>query len=598
MTQAIGPARILDDDPDVQVKRVSPMLEVGKTGLRRVSGIVQEEFLPQLRGRKAIQIYREMSDNDAIVGALIFAIERLLRQLEWRVEPASNNADDRANSEFIEQCMEDMSHTWDELIAEILTMIVYGWSWHEIVYKRRVGPWETDARKRSKFTDGKIGWRKIPIRAQETLFRWGFDDDGGIKMMYQMSPPTYETVPLPIEKCLLFRTSSAKNNPEGKSLLRPAYRSWYMKKRLEEFESIGVERDLAGLPIARVPSTYLDAKPGTREGDMVNAFRKMVQSVRRDENEGIVLPSQFDPDTKQQMFEFELMTSGGSRQFDTNALIQRYEQRMLMSVLADFILVGHEDVGSYSMHTDKRGLFQNALNSIAQSIAEVFNRYAIPRLFSLNGIKPNELPRIEPNDVDPPDITQLGAFMQQLVGAGMQFFPDPALEKFIRDAARLPQLDPEQEAVKEYQARQQSIMDIANQHFEALQMQQQAQQGEAQTAQSQIQTEQLQNQHAVDPTGMAQQNPNQSAQADNTQAQGEFDLKDKARAAKHNDDRDKVATTRARDERDHGRRIQSLKVQQERQRLSNMRQQGKAAASKTPTKKVAGKKAAPAKGKK
>lgn len=581
MTQPIGPARILDDTPDTRPVSYSLTSEIGRTGLRRVSGIIQEEFLPQLRGRKAVQVFREMSENDAIVGALIFAVERLLRQLEWRVEAASQNAEDRANAEFIEQCMDDMSHSWDELIAEILSMMVYGWSWHEIVYKRRVGPWEKDPKKRSKYTDGRIGWRKIPIRAQETLFRWDFDDDGGIKVLYQMSPPSYETVPIPIEKSLLFRTTTAKNNPEGKSLLRTAYRSWYMKKRLEEFESIGVERDLAGLPVARVPSTYLDAKPGTKEAAMVAAFRKMVQSVRRDENEGIVLPSMIDQDTKQEMFAFELMTSGGSRQFDTNALIQRYEQRILMSVLADFILVGHEETGSYNMHTDKRGLFQNALNSIAQSIAEVFNRYAIPRLFSLNGIKPNELPKIVPNDVDPPDITQLGGFLQQLTSAGMPLFPDPELEKFIRDAARLPQLDPETEAVREMQAKQQQVLDLAQQKMEALNMQFQAAQGMQTVQQGHLQTQQQQAQYEADPTGAGQQNPAQQVQAQNLQARGQHDLGEAKRQQKHADARDRVATARARDERDHARKVQSLKLQQERQRLQNMKKQPAPAKKKT-----------------
>lgn len=499
MTEPIGLSRIQDDADGVRLKMGSLWDELGRTGLRRVSGITQEEWLPQLRGRKAVQVYREMSENDAIIGAMLFGIERLLRQLEWRVEPASDNPDDKANAEFVEQCMDDMSHTWDEFISEVLTMIIYGWSWHEIVYKKRVGPWEKTAKTRSKYTDGRIGWRKLPIRSQETLFRWVFDKDGGILGMVQMPPPDYTAIPLSIQRSLLFRTNSVKNNPEGFSMLRRAYRSWYMKKRLEEYEAIGVERDLAGLPVARVPSTYLDAKPGTAEYTLVQNFRKLVQSVRRDENEGLVLPSLFDQDTKQQMFEFELLTSGGSRTFDTNALIQRYEQRMLMTVLADFILVGHEDVGSYSMHTDKRGLFQNALNSIAQSIAEVMNRYAIPRLFEVNSIKPQELPKIVPNDVDPPDITQLGGFMQQLVSAGMQLFPDPELEKFVRDAARLPQLSPEAEAVKEMQARQQQIMDLASQRFDALNLELQAHQGIQQYQQGEMANAQQQQQLAMGP---------------------------------------------------------------------------------------------------
>lgn len=545
MTQPTGLGRITDLDDVVQVKQYPPMLEVGKTGLKRVSGIVQEEFLPQLRGRKAVQIYREMSENDAIVGALLFAVERLLRQLEWRVEPASNSAEDRQNAEFVEQCMDDMSHTWDDLIAEILTMLIYGFSWHEIVYKRRVGPWEKDPKKRSKYTDGKIGWRKIPIRGQETLFRWGFDDDGSIKVFYQMSPPNYEQVALPIEKSLLFRTTTTKNNPEGKSILRNAYRSWYLKKRLEEIEAVGVERDLAGLPVARVPSTYLDAPQGSKEAQMIGAFRKMVQSVRRDENEGIVLPSLFDQDTKQQMFDFQLLTSGGSRQFDTNALIQRYEQRILMTCLADFILVGHEQTGSYNMHTDKTGLFKTTLDSLAKSIADVFNRYAIPRLFSINGVKPDELPTIVPNSVDPPDITQLSAFISQMTTAGMQFFPDPKLEQFIRDAADLPKLDEEQEAVKEMQARQQNIMDLANQRFQMLQMHQQGEQGEMGAQQQQMGIQQQQAAMEADPTGQGPADPTE---------------KDKVAQAKEGTNQQKLNTQQ-----------QKVRLEQEKQKLANLK---------------------------
>jgi hypothetical protein len=89
-------------------------------------------------------------------------------------------------------------------------------------------------------------------------------------------------------------------------------------------------------------------------------------NVRRDEHEGLVLPSEYDPDTKQPLFDFELLSSGGARTFDTNALIQRYEQRILMSVMADFLLLGHEGVGSYAMHVDKTGIFKAALNTIAR----------------------------------------------------------------------------------------------------------------------------------------------------------------------------------------------------------------------------------------
>jgi len=465
---------------EVIPKNVSPMVELGITGLKRTSGYVDEEFLPQLRGRKAVQVFKEMSENDAIVGALLYSVQMLLREVEWRVEACGQDENDVLAAQFLESCMDDMSHTWDDLIVEILSCLTYGWTWHEIVYKKRDG-------EGSKYDDNLIGWRKIPIRSQETLLRWAFDDKGGIKAMVQLAPPHYKTVVIPIEKSLLFRTSLSKGNPEGRSLLRNAYRSWYFKKRAEEIEAIGMERDLAGMPVGKLPAEYFDAPAGSKQEKMLKAFQKMVRSVRRDEQEGILLPNSFDQDTKQPLFDFQLLSSSGGRQFDTNAIIQRLEQRILMTVMADFIMVGHQSVGSYALHTDKTGLFRASINSIAMAIADVFNRHAVPRLFEVNGIKLKELPKIVPNDVDPPDLTQLSQFMGQMSSVGMSWFPDPELEKFLRSAARLPDMSPEQEAIREQEEKQQTVMRLAQQQMGILGLRQQAMMGEQQLSDAQNQ---------------------------------------------------------------------------------------------------------------
>jgi hypothetical protein len=437
--------------------------ELGATGLKRSAGIIDEEFLPALKGTKGDQVFTEMSKNDPIVGALLFTIEKLLRQIDWNVVGADQSPEQQQAVEFVEECMSDMSHSWDDLIAEVLSMLPYGWSWHEVVYKKRIGPWETSPKRKSKFNDGKIGWRKISIRAQETLFRWVFDDDGGIKGMVQIPAPRYTQITIPIEKSLLFRVGTHKGNPEGVSILRNAYRPWYFKKRLEEFEAIGVERDLAGLPTAKVPSRMMKPNATPDDARMFNAFKKLVSNVRRDEHEGIVIPSDADPDTKLPLYEFELMSSGGSRTFDTNALIDRNSQAILMTVLADFIMVGHQDGGSYALHVDKTGIFRAALNSIAQSIADTFNRHAIPRLFAINGWKLDQLPTLKPGNVDPPNLTELGGFMTQMAQLGMTFFPDPDLEKFLRETAHLPELPEEVEEQHRSMAQQQNAMDFMQQ---------------------------------------------------------------------------------------------------------------------------------------
>jgi len=244
-------------------------------------------------------------------------------------------------------------------------------------------------------------------------------------------------------------------------------------------------------------------------------MRKLVRATRRDAQDGVIFPREIDPETKQDVYDFGLMTSGGSRQFDTNGIIQRYEQRILMTVLADFILVGHENVGSYALHTDKSGLFRSAINSIAQGIADTLNRYAIPRLFELNDWKLDDLPKIVPADVDPPDLVQLGQFMSAMQSAGVQWFPDPTLEKFLRQAARLPEMDEDQIAVLEIQERQSFIQRLAQQRLEMITLQQQAVGASQQMQSGALGLQQQAGEVAQGPDAMkAQQGAQQLKQAD------------------------------------------------------------------------------------
>ena len=206
--------------------------EIGRIGQRRYGGNFYEEFLPVLRGKRGIQVYYEMSENDDVVGAILFAIEMLVRQCSWNVEPGGATAKDKEAAQFVQGCMDDMQDTWIDTVSEILSFLTYGWSYHEIVYKRRMGN-TRDTRTKSKFNDGLIGWKKLPIRAQETLYQWEYDKEDNLLGMTQMPPPDFGLFTIPMEKALLFRTKSRKNNPEGRSILRTAYRSWYFKRRIQ-----------------------------------------------------------------------------------------------------------------------------------------------------------------------------------------------------------------------------------------------------------------------------------------------------------------------------------------------------------------------------
>lgn len=413
---------------------------IGDSGLKRSGGRIYEEELRKLRGPRATQVFNEMANNDAVVGAILFAIEMLCRQVQWNVEEVSNDKEDIEAKEFVYECMDDMSHTWQDLISEILTMLVYGWSYCELVYKYRQGN-SKDPSRRSKYNDGKIGWRKIPLRAQESLYEWDFQDDGGIAGMKQQiiyGTNNNGVVYIPIEKALLFRTKSDKNNPEGRSIIRNAHRSWFFCKRIQEIEAIGIERDLAGLPTVEVPAELLNENAPAEDKALVESLKVIISEVRRDEREGLLLPAEMDTDGKPTGFKFRLLSSGGSRQFNTSEIIKRYESRIAMTVLGEFILLGTDKVGSFSLASSKMNLFSVALDAWLDSIEAVFNRYAIPRLFEVNGWKLENYPKIKHGPVQELSIDELGSFLEKLGRAGFPLVGDNELENTLRRKANLP----------------------------------------------------------------------------------------------------------------------------------------------------------------
>lgn len=403
-------------------QQTASFAEIGSSGLKQSGGRLREEFHRDLQGTNAVKVYKEMSANDAIVGAVLFAVSMLMRQARWFVKPADTSAEAVQRATFIESCRHDMSMTWEDVIMEALTMLTFGWSWQEIVYKRRDG-YKRHEGESSRYADGLIGWRKMPLRSQDSMDRWELDPTGGITAMVQRST-SGQMVSVPIGKSLLFRTVAHKNNPEGRSILRTAYRPWYFKKRIEEIEGIGIERDLAGLPFIQPPEgadIWNTTDPQMTQ--LRTDAEQLIRNIRRDEQEGVLLPAGWT---------LSLLSTGGRRAFDTTGIIDRYNNMVAMSVMADFIILGHNNrYGSFALGRTKTQMFSVAVTGWMETIKAVFNRYAIPRLCLLNGWDIEQLPTLEYEEITTPDLAVIGNFIQALNRAGMKVFPSAQFEDYL-----------------------------------------------------------------------------------------------------------------------------------------------------------------------
>jgi hypothetical protein len=210
-----------------------------------------------------------------------------------------------------------------------------------------------------------------------------------------------------------------------------------MKKIIEELEGIGIERDLAGLPVAWVPPSMLSPTATPQEVAVLAEIKKIVRNVKRDEQEGVVFPLAYD-ETGHKLFDFQLLSSGGRRHFDLDATITRWDQRIAMTTLADFILLGHAEVGSFALGTSKIDMFTAALESWVKMVTSVFNHVAIPRLMKVNGFPMSLSPILTTSDINAVDLKDLSLYLQALSAAGMPLFPDEPLELYLRDQAGFP----------------------------------------------------------------------------------------------------------------------------------------------------------------
>lgn len=408
-----------------------------------------DEFLPELKGVRAIKTYRQMRDNDSTIGAVMYAVEQILRDTELKVSPAddSKEAQDKAN--FIKEVFADMDHSLDDHVAEALYFLSFGFSWFEIVFKRREGPYTNNPKKKSKYSDGYMGIRKIAPRSPWTINKFEVDrQSGDVLGIHQNSSNFGKPSFIPVEKSVYYKTPTINNDPSGRSILRNAYVSYNYLNKLQSIEAIAVERELNGIPVGFLPAEYLSPNATEDQIAVRQSFETVLRDTKLNEQGFILIPSDTYPDkdgapTQVRLMDFKLMASEGKRNIDIDPIIKRYQHDIARSVLSEFLMLGGSSTGSYALSKSKSDLFLRALESYIQAIVDVLNKQVVERLWELNGFDYALMPTIEASDVAPHDLADLGAYLRNLNGADISLADQTHIVDALLDNADLPNLDKE-----------------------------------------------------------------------------------------------------------------------------------------------------------
>ena len=365
-----------------------------------------------------------MRDNNAIVGSIMYAVEQTLRDVKVDIVPADDSEVAKREADFLKSVIEDMDHSLDDHISEALSYLTYGFSWFEVVYKVRAG----DARspkKNSKYEDGRIGVKKIAIRAPWTVEEFEVDQNTGeILGMYQEAVWGKRPAMIPVEKSLYYRTTSLNNDPSGRSVLRNAYVSYTYLNKIQGYEAIAIERELHGVPVGRMPAEYLSADATTDQAALRSQFERILRDLKNNEQGYALLPSDLYVDadgkpTNQRLMDVELITANGSRSIDIDPVVKRYQHDIARSLMAEFLMLGSGS-GSYALSKTKTDLFLRSLESYINTIVDVLNKQLVERLWQLNGLDWSTMPKLVAGDVAPHDLREIASFLRNINGAGIE----------------------------------------------------------------------------------------------------------------------------------------------------------------------------------
>ena len=425
------------------MKRTGIYQDIGDTGLNTTGwGEIGDEFLHEWRGagEKARRV-REMLYNSPVIAALRLAVEMPIRDIDWHF--ASDSGDDDPRLMLLNDALAAMTHSWNDHISDALHFLWYGWSMFTITYQQ---------------DGGRILWRKLRPLGHDTLQRWLFEKDGGLAGIQQW--PHLNPDPVPVERMVIYRFRRARGNPEGESILRPAWPAWFYVKNLQHIEAIGIERNLAGLPVITLPE-YADRTESNDDTTDVGRARRIVRNVRNDENAGLVLPFGW---------EFSLVAStGGGKATDTDMVINRYDKRMLMAALSQFIMLGMDNIGAMATFEGATDFFTMTLNAVADTVAETFTKFCVARLLELNGLDAQGV-RLEHSPAGNVDPNMVADALAKTAAAGFVTWT-AADEVWLRSLFRLPERDAD-EIDAEREARRQEAADRAEVMRQAMQQRQ------------------------------------------------------------------------------------------------------------------------------
>ena len=409
--------------------------EQGFAGITILGGQILEECSHELRWPESMKTYKRMAKDGAIAPALDL-VEMMISRVPWTVkvpEGYEEKLKDKAN--YLRQVKDDMDHSWDSAIKQIVSFNRYGFACVEKVYGYR------EKAKGSKYNDGLVRVKKLALRPQDTIEDWVYKNKGrdlagfnqcvvlptnsGVSGNDFVNNPTADqtgrttvTKFLKRAKFMLFRQGALKDSPEGTSPLNGAWQAWKYKQAYQESEAIAVAQDSNGFKVLYLPPQYMATDASDENKAVFEEYKKILANMHQAKQSGMILPLILD-ESGNKMFEFDIKSITGQKSYDTNAIIGRYTSEILTALFADFLALGSNGSGSFSLAETKVSIIEMTLESKLNEIKDQLNNDLVRQLWELNAWDTDVMPYFDYGNISRESLDEIGKFVQRVAAVAM-----------------------------------------------------------------------------------------------------------------------------------------------------------------------------------
>jgi hypothetical protein len=405
-----------------------PTKPVGGSGTYVGNGIIDtREVLAEFRGASLYRTVDQMVRSDPVARAALLMILLPLQEATYSVQPAGADDVDQEAAELVRRAL--LEHLdWAQVVWDLANPALrYG---HGLVeYHTEAVEWDLTYEGSDGMVEAprRVYWvpARLAPRLPHSIVRWNTDDQGDLQSVTQQLAVNRASRQVVIDawRLVVWTNEKEGDNHLGTSMLRSAYRSWYVKEKLEVIDAIRAERAGVGVPVG-----WDGGLPGEAE-----RLEEVLAGIRANEEGAIVLRGKRGGDDSQEIEMLDMRAAGTA---DVQASLHYHVTQILWCVLGAWQQLGQGEVGARATATVQDDPFYLLLSALAKRLVGVFNRQLIPQVVGWN-FATDRMPKLAVSDIQGQDFTQVATSVATLIASGA-ITTDDQLEAHMRDLMGLP----------------------------------------------------------------------------------------------------------------------------------------------------------------